>query len=146
MGALLSFFGMASAAPAALLRFKVLLAAAAVMMIACLSLTVWALWERSGRYQAERDAVIYRTQSQVLADSLERCNVGVAAVQKAGEAAQAGVDQLLAAARKLNSAGASLIVDAREIASRPTPIKPDGKPKDCTDAKAEIAARAKGKP
>lgn len=135
MNALLGFFG---ASPA---RLQALLIAALAMALVCAGLGGWALIERSGRYQAERDAAVYKSQSAVLSDSLDRCNAGVAAVQKAGEDAQKSVRELRAAAAKLNSASASLILDARQIVSRPAPLRPDGKARDCTDAWREIEAR-----
>lgn len=135
MNTLLGFFG---ASPA---RLQALLIAALTMALVCAGLGGWALIERSGRFQAERYAEVYKLQSAVLDDALGRCNAGVAAVQKAGEDAQQGVRELRAAAAKLNSAGASLIHDARQIASRPAPLRPDGQARDCTDAWREIETR-----
>lgn len=131
MGALLGFFGTP-------LRLKALLIGAAVMALVCMTLLVWALWERSSRLSLEVEAVTLRGQNQVLADSLGRCNAGVEAAAKAGTAALADMKRLVAIAEKAAERTAALRNEIKGIVNRPAPKRADGKPKDCTDAMSEI--------
>ena len=136
MTALLAFFS----GPA---RLKGLMIGAAALLVIALALTTWALLERSGRYAAERDAQRFKDQSQVLADSLGRCNAGVAAAARAGTAAQADVKRLLGMAETAMLKTAALREEARGIISKPPPVRADGKPKDCSDALGEIRQKAR---
>jgi hypothetical protein len=138
MTALLAFFG---AGPA---RLQALLIAALALIALCLSLTVWALIERTWRLQdAAELATLKAQQAQVLADSLGRCNAGVENAAKAGVAAVADTKRLLGMAEVAMQKTAALREEARAIVSKAPPARADGKAKDCTDALAEIKAKVK---
>lgn len=137
MGGLLAFFG---AGPA---RLQALLIAAMAMLALVLALTTWALVERTKRLSLKVEVVALRAQSDVLADSLGRCNAGVEAAAKAGIAAQGDVKRLVAAAEKAATRTEAARRDIRTILSKPAPTRPDGKPKDCIDAIAEIKAKVR---
>jgi hypothetical protein len=137
MGAILGFFGAGTA------RLQALVIAAAAMLAMILALTTWALIERSGKYAAERDAEHFKAQSDVLADSLGRCNAGVENAAKAGTAAIGETKRLLAMAETALLKNAAVRDEIRGIVSRPPPMRADGKPKDCADALGEIRAKVK---
>lgn len=136
MAALLAFFTVPT-------RLKGLLICAAALIAVALALTVWALIERTWRLQDAVELAQLRDQKQILADSLGRCNAGVEAAAKAGHAAQADVKRLLGMAETAMLKTAAFREEARAIVSKPTPVRADGKPKDCGDAWQEIAKKAK---
>lgn len=113
------------------------------MLVIILALTAWALFERSGRLSLKVEVVTLRAQTDVLADSLGRCNAGVERLGKAGEGAIAETKRLLAMAERAMERTAALRNEARAIVSKPPPTRADGKPKDCGDALAEIRAKVK---
>lgn len=136
MSPLLGFF----AGPA---RLKGLLIGAVVLLVLCLSLITWALFERSGRLTLEVKVVSLQAQTDVLADSLGRCNVGVANAAKAGQGAIAETKRLLGMAERALERNAAVRDEIRGIVAKPAPVRPDGKPKDCGDALAELKARVR---
>lgn len=136
MTALLAFFS----GPA---RLKALVIAAAALIMVALALTTWALLERSRRLSGEIELTALRSQSRVLADSLGRCNAGVENAAKAGGAAVAETKRLLAMAERALERNAAVRDEIRTIVRTPTPVRADGKPKDCADAFAEIRAKVK---
>jgi hypothetical protein len=137
MGSLLAFF---AAGPA---RIQGLLIGAAALLVLVLALTTWALFERSGKLQLEVQVVSLRDQSQVLADSLGRCNAGVENAATAGAAAVADTKRLLGMAEVAMQKTAALREEARAIVSKAPPARADGKAKDCTDALDEIKAKVR---
>jgi hypothetical protein len=137
MTALLAFFG---AGPA---RLQALLIAALALIALCLSLTVWALIERTWRLQDAAELATLKAQQAVLADSLGRCNAGVENAAKAGVAAVADTKRLLGMAEVAMQKTAALREEARAIVSKAPPARADGKAKDCTDALAEIKAKVR---
>lgn len=145
MTALLAFFGAGAMSPAILLRLKAMLIGAAVLALLCLSLTVWALLERSGRLSCEVESVKLASQVEILNASIERQNKGIDATVKAGEEARAATRKLIAQANRIAAGNQALIDETRGILSRPPPLRPDGKPSDCNDAWAEIEKRGAGK-
>lgn len=134
MGSILAIFS----TPA---RLQGLIIAAGVMIVMMMSLTIWALWEQSGRHQAETEAATMKAQSQALADSLGRCNAGVEAAAKAGQLAVGETRRLLGMAETALLKTAALREEARAIVGKPAPVRADGKIKDCSDALAEIRKR-----
>lgn len=143
MGAILGFFGSAALGPVALLRLKALLIGAAALAAVCLGLTTWALLERSGRLSLKVDIVECRAQRDVLSGAISRQNEGVDRTAKAGEAAIAETRRLLGMAERALERNQAVREEIRSIVSKPTPTRPDGKPKDCGDALTEIRAKVK---
>lgn len=131
MGALLGFFSSPSRI------------AAGVLAVLCALLLTWALVERSGRLSAKVELVTLKAQTDVLADSLKRCNEGVERAAAAGQAATAETKRLLALVERGLERTAALRDEARSIVSKPTPVRADGKPKDCGDALTEIRAKVR---
>lgn len=135
MGGLLAFF---AAGPA---RLQALVIGAAVLLVMALALTTWALIERSGRLSAKVEVVTLKAQTDVLADSLTRCNTSIENAAKAGEAALTETRRLVGIAEKAFARTEALRIEIRGIVAKPTPTRPDGKPKDCGDALSEIRAK-----
>lgn len=136
MGALLGFFATGPA------RLQALLIGALALAVVCLSLFAWAMIERSGRLSLKVEVVTLKAQTDVLADSLGRCNAGVENAAKAGAAAVGETKRLLSMAERMLERTAAAREEIRQIVSKPPPVRADGKPKDCVDALAEI--RKKG--
>lgn len=116
------------------------------MGVLCGLLTIWALWERSGRLDCKVELVTAQAQIAVLSDLVTRQNAGIQAAADAGAAAQEGVISLLAAAQKLSAAGSALgntIAHALGVIGKPVPKRPDGKDVDCNDAWREIGERVR---
>lgn len=137
MTALLAFF---AAGPG---RLKGLLIGAAALLLVALALSVWALIERSGRQSLEIEAVALRDQQRVLADSLGRCNDGVARAAEAGRASVTETKRLLGMAERAMERTAAAREEIRGIVKAPTPVRADGKAKDCGDAWGEIRGKVK---
>lgn len=135
MGALLGFF---AAGPA---RIQGLIIAFLAAVAVCLTLTAWALFERSGRLSAKVEVVTLKAQADVLADALTRCNTSIENAAKAGQEAVTETRRLVGLAERAFARTEALRGEIRGIVSKPTPTRPDGKPRDCTDALQEIRAR-----
>ncbi len=134
MGSLLSFFGAGG------LQLKALIVGAAVMVIACLALTTWALLERSGRLSCEVDRVTLKAQVAVLSDQLTRQTGAVLDHKAIGEAVQEALRGDLDAIRKAAGRRDPLLQQLADLVKQP-PARADGKPADCNDAWAEIEKR-----
>jgi hypothetical protein len=92
MGGILAFFGTGPA------RLKALLIGAAALAVLCLSLTTWALLERSGRLSCAAEAAKLEGQISVLSATVETQNTAIAGWKKAAEVQQAkGADARKAA-------------------------------------------------
>lgn len=130
-------------APTMLLRLKALVIVAMALLAAFLLVATWALLERSGRLSLKVEVVTLRAQTAVLADSLKRCNDGVARLGEAGQGAIAETKRLLGMAERALERNAAVRDEIKGIVRAPTPVRPDGKAKDCGDALAEIKAKVK---
>jgi hypothetical protein len=132
LGAAVGFF----AAPA---RLKGLVIGAAALVLIVLALTTWALFERSGRLELKVELVTAQAQAQVWQDAAGRCSESVERAASAGAAAVAETKRLVdVAERAFNERNAALRDEIRGIVSKPAPTRPDGKPKVCGAAWAEI--------
>jgi hypothetical protein len=131
MGTLLSFFTTGATAPA---RIQALLIGAMVMLATCLALTTWAEIERSGRFQAERDAAVYKAQSGVLVDKLATCSGSVDTLASLGKAIRGDLHAALEDFGKANAPLKKELASIGEAVKKPPPVRPDGKPTDCSDA------------
>lgn len=120
------------------MRLKALIIGAGVLLVLFLGMTTWALFERAGRMSLKVEVVTLKAQRDVLADSLGRCNTRIENAGKAGEAAVAETKRLLSMVEIGLVRMAAMRDEARAIVSKPPPVRPDGKPKDCTDALGEI--------
>lgn len=116
-------------------------AAIIALGLTCAALAGWALIERSGRLSLKVEVVTLKAQTDVLADALTRCNTSIENAAKAGDAAVAESRRLVGLAEAAFKRTEALRADIRGIVSKPTPVRPDGKPKDCGDALAEIRAK-----
>lgn len=129
IGPLLGFIG---ASPA---RLQAMLVGLLAMLLACAALTIWALWERSGRLGATVQLTAAIAQQSVLADKLGQCDAGTAETKRVGDAAIAAMGGLVAAARKANEAGRAQATRIEDLLAKPPP--PDA---GCEDAWRAIEA------
>ena len=136
MGFLLNFFGAGG------LQLKALIVGAAAMLIACLGLTTWALFERSGRLSCEVDRVALRAQVSVLSDQLNRQSKAVGDHAAIGAAVQDALREDLDKLARLAARRDPILNELADLARNP-PKRADGKPVDCNDAWAEIEKRRK---
>jgi len=136
MGALLGFFGAGG------LQLKALIVGAAVMAIACLGLTTWALLERSGRLSCKVDVVRLEDQVKVLADQLKRQSAAVIDHAAIGAAVQAAIRGDLDKIGKLISKSDPKLLELERLIKQ-RQLRADGKPVDCGDAWREIEKRAR---
>ncbi len=121
------------------LQLKALIVGAIAALLACMALTTWALFERSGRLSCKVDVVRLEGQVQVLADQLKRQSKAVIDHGAIGAAVQAALrgdlDQLLAAARRRDPG----LQELAELIKNNK--RADGSAKDCGDAWGEIEKR-----
>lgn len=136
MGTLLALFS----TPA---RLQGLIIAAIAMLALILGLTTWALLERSGRLSAKVELVRAQDQAKVWEDAAGRCTASVKSLGEAGQGAIAETKRLLGLVEVGIKKQAALRDEARDIVKKPPPTRPDGKPRDCADALAEIRAKVK---
>lgn len=136
MGSLIGFF---AGGPA---RLQALLIGAIAMLLACAALTIWALWERSGRLGATVQLTAAVAQQAVLADKLGQCDAGTAEAKRVGDAAIAAMGGLVAAARKQHEGSRQQVMRIEDLLAKPPPAGAS-----CEDAwRAIEAARDASRP
>lgn len=108
------------------------------MGVLCLGLTIWGLWERSGKLSCEVDRVALQAQVAVLSDAVKRQNEGVDAVKAAGDQIAKDTARTLAAIRAEGRKREPELAEIAAILKNPTPAGAD-----CNRAWSEIEKRGR---
>lgn len=99
-----------------------------------LSLTTWALWERSGKLEALNDVVSLQGTVALRDQTIEWQNSAVAALATASTAAEGELARLRAVRKKTNAPLAKKVEDLETAIAMPAPQGPGIKLRSCGDA------------
>ena len=124
-------------------QFKAALAGVVVALLAIAGLTAWAFYERSRYFDCRATVAPLVAQVNVLAGKIDDQSAAIEAQGEAGAAAVKHGAQLLAEVRRGNGKHAGQLEQLAEIVKRPTPTKPDGTAKGCSDLWLEWQSEAK---
>jgi hypothetical protein len=119
------------------IRLLIRLGIAAIALVAAAAggwtVNGWRLGEKIQRLE---------DQSEVLVVAVNACSASVEAGEKAGAAAIAQGEQLLAEARRLHAGGTQAVRRIEDLIKKKPPAGPDGKPAGCDEAWAAIESKA----
>lgn len=128
------------------IQIKAVLIAIAAALAIMLSLTIWALLERSGRLGCKVDLVQARDQVKVLADRLEDQTKAINDLGQATANGRLELRQMVARVTGEHSKTRQTVAQLEKAIQAPTPIGADGRAKDCRDAIREWRESRKAAP